>query len=481
MPASTPFAHPLHKQIGLFLPEQDLRPLYGGVKNTWTEDSWGVHISLCTDANLFFNRIDSENGKVESIPVLVRLTFICSENEIPVHTLRIHPKSHLIDSIIDWTGESLARHEPNTNRVELMWDLPKTTTDIRINRDGKKGSVAIGPDFGAWGLEWGMGKLTMPFGEVRLFWKSSDLSKSPAPENRILLLQAKEKNTILEFVECCYCSCRSDQTPVFNNKVAEWLPFRAVRRLLGDDLYIDDVVVNDIVSDAKNFVKISTLHLYAETFRPYRRSYLLTGPAGCGKTSMAMAVAGEVDCRLYSVQANNTEHLCNILQDLIDAIPARNVLLIENIESLCGRRSPYNGKCTWLSRVANILDGVASGDHGIITIMTARNEEDIDPMLMRPGLIDRHFKVGYMGTQQVLKMWHRYFGRDVSGESEFAKQCRGLDLTPGILHEYFGRCMTGTLAIAARNANTRFPLLRDLVGFTKARTAGELAADVMRA
>ena len=125
---------------------------------------------------------------------------------------------------------------------------------------------------------------------------------------------------------------------------------------------------------------------------PYRRSYLLWGPPGDGKTATIRVMASHPYVKPYAVDLSDLENKSSELVHLFgrasENTPA--LIILEDLD----RAFPSEGKRTKERTVSfqtllNCLDGVATQD-GIIVVATANDPTCLDPaILKRPGRFDR--------------------------------------------------------------------------------------------
>lgn len=168
---------------------------------------------------------------------------------------------------------------------------------------------------------------------------------------------------------------------------------------------------------------------------PYRRGYLLHGPPGGGKTSFIQALAGELDYNLCILNLSERGLTDDRLHLVLSIIPARCILVLEDIDSAFSGRNPsaekgyryivfalimrYQSSIT-LSGFLNALDGVVASEDRII-FMTTNHPEKLDPALIRPGRVDVKEYFGLATPYQTKEMFLRFYGGDVSRGEEFAK------------------------------------------------------------
>jgi mitochondrial chaperone BCS1 len=164
-----------------------------------------------------------------------------------------------------------------------------------------------------------------------------------------------------------------------------------------------------IVSDIESF--LSSKDWYSSMGIPYRRGILLSGVPGTGKTSLALALAGHFNLRVYAINLGSVDND----QDLVNAItniPERSLLLIEDIDAATADRSnskDEDKKPITLAGLLNAIDGVFSRD-GRLLIMTTNYPEKLDAALTRPGRVDLKEEIGALDSAEVLTMSKQFLG-----------------------------------------------------------------------
>src|SRR5205823_10241023 len=131
---------------------------------------------------------------------------------------------------------------------------------------------------------------------------------------------------------------------------------------------------------------------------------LLYGPPGCGKTFVARAVAGELGARFYAVSlADILDHYLGDTEKNVRAIfdtARRNapcVLFLDEVDAIGHRRSRIGTGWTGLRGAVNQLlhemDSVAHPaapvPNGVFVLAATNHPWDVDPVLRRPGRLDR--------------------------------------------------------------------------------------------
>ena len=86
-----------------------------------------------------------------------------------------------------------------------------------------------------------------------------------------------------------------------------------------------------LVEDARDFLRSEKW--YADRGIPFRRGYLLHGVPGSGKSSLIHALAGQLQLDIYVVSLSASWISDNTLTTLMGRVPARCVLLLEDLDA----------------------------------------------------------------------------------------------------------------------------------------------------
>lgn len=223
---------------------------------------------------------------------------------------------------------------------------------------------------------------------------------------------------------------REGKTVIFTSWGPDWRPFGQPRtkRLIGS-VILDDGLAEGIVNDVKDFLKSGAW--YHKRGIPYRRGYLLYGPPGSGKTSFIQALAGELDYNICILNLSENNLTDDRLNHLMNHIPDRSILLLEDIDAAFNKRDQteekgYTNGVTF-SGLLNALDGVASAEE-CITFMTTNHPEKLDPALLRPGRVDYKALIGNATENQVKRMFLRFYENEKELCEEFLAKYRKLNV-----------------------------------------------------
>lgn len=180
----------------------------------------------------------------------------------------------------------------------------------------------------------------------------------------------------------------------------------------------------------KNFEKdietwINNKNWYTQRGIAYRRGYLLHGPPGTGKTTLARHVANKFGLDLYTLAGKNID---KDLQSHVRKIPNNSILLIEDIDNVFNKRKAKNEQVAGFGDFLNALDGVVTLNH-IIFIITTNDINVMDEALIRPGRIDKIIYVGQADEDQLKQVFLKFFPEASGLAEEFAKTQVNKNLT----------------------------------------------------
>lgn len=152
-----------------------------------------------------------------------------------------------------------------------------------------------------------------------------------------------------------------------------------------DTITIDSDLKNKIKSDLESFLK--SKHYYHRLGRVWKRSYLLYGPSGTGKSSFISAIANFLSYDVYDLDLYRVADDSDLKMLLLQTTN-KSVIVVEDFD----RYMTNKLTAVSLSGIMNFMDGLVSsccGDERVF-VFTANNKDMIDPGLLRPGRIDVH-------------------------------------------------------------------------------------------
>ena len=158
------------------------------------------------------------------------------------------------------------------------------------------------------------------------------------------------------------------------------------------------------VFDIMQFLKDPKV--YAEMGAKVPKGVLLQGPPGNGKTLLAKAIAGEVDCPFISVCASEFIEMfvgagAARVRDLFAKAKELSpcIIFFDEFDTIAKKRSANNfggsdEQAQTLGQLLTLMDGFDMQKHPIIVLAATNRAEVLDPAVLRPGRFDRTVEVG---------------------------------------------------------------------------------------
>lgn len=147
---------------------------------------------------------------------------------------------------------------------------------------------------------------------------------------------------------------------------------------------MDADVKNKVKADMESFLK--SRQYYHRLGRVWKRSYLLYGPSGTGKSSFVAGMAKFLCYDVYDVDLSNVTDDSD-LKTLLLQTTSKSLIVVEDLDRyLAGKSTAVS-----LSGILNFMDGIISccGEERVM-VFTVNGKDQIDPTVLRPGRIDVH-------------------------------------------------------------------------------------------
>jgi chaperone BCS1 len=197
---------------------------------------------------------------------------------------------------------------------------------------------------------------------------------------------------------------KTNQTNIFTcDKYGEWSVYSKIPNRKLDTIYTDNKIKDQLKTDITNF--IGNEQDYNKFGIPYKRTYLLTGIPGSGKTSIIKSICCEFGYHL-SMLSICKEFDNNSLMYAFKHIPKKTILLIEDVDCMFEKRNgTQDNPLVTFSSLLNILDGVLY-KHGLIIVITTNHPERLDRSIMRMGRIDIIIEMNYPRKEELSCLFH---------------------------------------------------------------------------
>lgn len=134
------------------------------------------------------------------------------------------------------------------------------------------------------------------------------------------------------------------------------------------------------------------------------KGILISGPPGCGKTLVAMAVAGQnSDIPFYrisgpeivtGISGQSEEKIRNFFNGVREKAPA--IIFIDELDSVAGKRENASKdlEVRIVAQLASCMDELSQSDKQIVVIGCTSRPEAIDTALRRAGRFEREITIG---------------------------------------------------------------------------------------
>eukprot|EP00168_Porphyra_purpurea_P012415 TRINITY_DN3278_c0_g1_i4.p2 TRINITY_DN3278_c0_g1~~TRINITY_DN3278_c0_g1_i4.p2 ORF type:complete len:269 (-),score=147.31 TRINITY_DN3278_c0_g1_i4:360-1166(-) len=162
-------------------------------------------------------------------------------------------------------------------------------------------------------------------------------------------------------------------------------------------------MADDIADDVRSFLTHDAKAWYRKHGLPYRRSYMLHGTPGSGKTSTIRAIASTFGLTACFLSVTTADFNNQLLGDALRDLPTAALLVIEDVDALFGadRAAKAGSAALTFSGLLNALDGLTAAESVIVALTTNARVEDLDPALIRGGRVDRRWSFGPPSAAQL--------------------------------------------------------------------------------
>jgi mitochondrial chaperone BCS1 len=154
-----------------------------------------------------------------------------------------------------------------------------------------------------------------------------------------------------------------------------------------DTVAMDPDLKARVRADLESFLKGRAY--YHRLGRVWRRSYLLYGAPGTGKSTFAAAMARFLGYDVYDVDLSRGG--CDDLRALLLDTAPRSLILVEDLDRYL-RGGDGETAAARTARVLGFMDGLSSscGEERVMVFTMSGGKDGVDPAVLRPGRLDVH-------------------------------------------------------------------------------------------
>lgn len=172
---------------------------------------------------------------------------------------------------------------------------------------------------------------------------------------------------------------RRKEIRLFSVTVGRWRSVPMTHPATMETVAMEQDMKTKVRSDLESFLKGRAY--YTRLGRGWKRSYLLHGPPGTGKSSFVAAMAKFLCYDLYDLDLSVVTGAADLRSLLLDTTP-RSIILVEDLDRYFAAGGEVSG-------MLNFMDGVFSCcAEERVMVFTASSKETLDPTVIRPGRLD---------------------------------------------------------------------------------------------
>lgn len=152
-----------------------------------------------------------------------------------------------------------------------------------------------------------------------------------------------------------------------------------------DSIAMETDLKEKVKSDLESFLK--SKQYYHRLGRVWKRSYLLYGPSGTGKSSFVAAMANFLCYDVYDIDLFKISDESD-LKFLLLQTTNKSIIVVEDLDRFLIEKS----SALSLSALLNFMDGILTSccAEERVMIFTVNCKEQVEPAILRPGRIDVH-------------------------------------------------------------------------------------------
>ncbi|CAN6298778.1 unnamed protein product [Urochloa humidicola] len=233
---------------------------------------------------------------------------------------------------------------------------------------------------------------------ARLEWTNASATAAAGGERLVLRVRRHDRTRVLrpylQHVESVAdeMEARRRELRLYTNTgagrgAARWASAPFTHPATLDTVAMDPELKARVRADLEGFLKGRAY--YHRLGRVWRRSYLLYGAPGTGKSTFAAAMARFLGYDVYDVDLSRAGD-DDLRALLLDTAP-RSLILVEDLDRYL-RGAEGETAAARTARVLGFMDGISSccGEERVMVFTMSGGKDGVDPAVLRPGRLDVH-------------------------------------------------------------------------------------------
>ncbi|KAG6597061.1 AAA-ATPase, partial [Cucurbita argyrosperma subsp. argyrosperma] len=170
-----------------------------------------------------------------------------------------------------------------------------------------------------------------------------------------------------------------------NQSDTRWTSIQFKHPSTFDSIAMETDLKDKVKSDLESFLK--SKQYYHRLGRVWKRSYLLYGPSGTGKSSFVAAMANFLSYDVYNIDlfkvSDDSDFKFLLLQTT-----SKSIIVVEDLDRFLMEKSSASS----VTALMNFMDGILTSccAEERVMIFTVNSKEQVEPTILRPGRIDVH-------------------------------------------------------------------------------------------
>ncbi|KAI5568525.1 hypothetical protein BDE02_12G019400 [Populus trichocarpa] len=308
---------------------------------------------------------------------------------------------------------------------------------------------------------------------ARVHWSNEKYCEGNGKRTLVLKLRKKDKRMILRpylqhiLSVADQVEQKSKEIKLFMNleknpyENGRWRSVPFTHPATMDTMIMDGDLKNKVKADLELFLK--SKQYYHRLGHVWKRSYLLYGASGTGKSSFIAAMARFLNFDVYDINISKVSGDSDLKMLLLQTT-SRSMIVIEDFDRFLTEKS----RDVSLSGVLNFMDGIVSccGEERVM-VFTMNCKDQIDQAVLRPGRVDVHIQFPLCNFSAFKSLANNYLGvkeHKLFSQVEEILQYGGSSLSPAEI---------GEIMISNRNSPTR--ALKSVISALQSQTnSGDL-------